>query len=331
MQTHARFAYLFRRYLDKTISSEELKEMRTYIGNPDYDEDLRLLIGEGWDRNWPPEEQDPERAESIFRAIVAQDRSLPRPHRLWYWAAAALISGAMATGIYLLWQRPAAEKKGLQATAPIVPKEPLHEYLSLPDGSKVLLNAGSTLEYANSFNASERGVYLSGEAFFSIRKETGRPFVVYTGKVKTVVLGTTFNIRAYSTDKDVTVTVTSGKVKVDHGLKTIGIITPNEQVTVSHIGDAVKKLQVDADQAMAWRQQDILFEDQPMPEVVKILEQRFDVHVILENPALAACHVTAAFVRQERLEDIIRIIARINNLEYRISGNSVLLSGQGCR
>lgn len=330
MQTHERFAYLFRRYLGKTLTPEEVEEMRTYICNPDYDEDLRVLIREGWEQNWPPEEQEPGRAEAIFRSIVKQGSGAPRVRQLWWWAAAAVTLGAVVIGVYLLSQRPAQVREMAQAVPAASPEKPVHEYLALPDGSKVLLNEGSTLEYRNGFSTKERVVHLSGEAFFTVRKDT-RPFVVYTGKVRTVVLGTSFNIRAYPSDKNVTVTVTTGKVKIVHGLKTVGIVSPNEQVKVSGIGNAVEKLQVNTERATAWKQQDLLFDDLPMKEVVHLLEQRFHVSFFFEDPALADCHITAAFVRQESLADIVKIIARVNNLECRISGDSVLLSGQGCR
>ncbi|WP_298737777.1 FecR domain-containing protein [uncultured Chitinophaga sp.] len=333
MQTHERFAYLFRRYLDKTLTPEEVAEMRTYIGQPEYDEELRDLIREGWDQDWPQEEQGPDRAETIFRNIIEQDRGASRLRRLWWWAAAAVTLGAMAGGIYLF--RPGmAVREVAQAVPQTMPKtapdKPEHQYIVLPDQSKVLLNEGSTLEYRNGFTENAREVHLSGEAFFTIRKDT-RPFVVNTGKVRTVVLGTSFNIRAYPADKDVTVTVTSGKVKVVHGLRTVGIVQPNEQVKISGIDNAVEKLKGNVEQAADWRKQDLLFDDLPMLEAGRMLEERFRVKFIYAHPALADCHITAAFVRQEPLEDIVKIIARVNNLEFHISGDSVLLSGQGCR
>jgi len=330
MQTHERFAYLFRRYLEKTLTPEEVAEMRTYIGQPEYDEELRDLIKEGWDQDWPHEEQKPDAAETIFRNIIEQDRDSPRLRRLWWWAAAAVTLGAITGGVYLLRQGPPVVKEVAQAKPSRVPEKAAHQYLVLPDQSKVLLNEGSTLQYQNGFSGNARVVHLSGEAFFTIRKDT-RPFMVYTGTVRTVVLGTSFNIRAYPADKDVTVTVSSGKVKVVHGVKTVGIVSPNEQVRISGIDNAVEKLQGNVERATDWRKQDLLFDDLPMQEAGRLLEQRFRVRFFYAHPALKDCHITAAFVRQEPLQDIVKIIARVNNLEFRISGDSVLLSGQGCR
>lgn len=329
MQTHERFAYLFRRYLEKTLSPEEVEELRAYIGNPDYDEDLRVLIKDGWDQDWPPAEQEPGQADTIFRNILAQDRNAPRLRHGWWWSAAAVTLGAMATGVYI-YQLPQSPAPHKEVVAQVAPEKPSHQYLVLPDQSKVLLNEGSTLKYENGFTEKERVVHLSGEAFFTVRKDT-RPFVVYTGKVRTVVLGTSFNIRAYPSDQDVTVTVTTGKVKVVHGLKTVGIVSPNEQVKISDINNAVEKLQVDVEQATDWKKKDLLFDDLPMQEAGRLLEQRFGVKFFFEHPALADCHITAAFVRQESLQDIVKVIARVNNLEFRMTGDSVLLSGQGCR
>jgi ferric-dicitrate binding protein FerR (iron transport regulator) len=90
----------------------------------------------------------------------------------------------------------------------------LHRQLiNLPDGSKVVLNANSKLEYPPGFSNNTREVYLDGEAYFDIAHDPGKPFIVHTGSISTRVLGTAFNINAYRSQQFVEVTVTRVKWK----------------------------------------------------------------------------------------------------------------------
>jgi ferric-dicitrate binding protein FerR (iron transport regulator) len=333
MQLPDRLVYLFERYMQKTYTPEELDELMDYIQDEQYTEAIRELIDRGWQLPLPPYEQTPQKANAIFNRIV-EPLAVPvkkrrAVKRLWPLAAAAamvLLFAGMATYRYLHRQPAGAAL----ATTRHTPPSADHQYITLPDGSKVLLNAGSQLHYPDSFGAV-REVHLTGEAYFDIRHNSAQPFIVYAGNTKTVVLGTAFNIQAFPGENKVVVTVTRGKVRVEHDRQLAGILTRNEQLSVDKTHDAVKKEIVNAQEAIAWKQDDMVWDDVPMKEVIGELQQRFNTTIAFSKPQLGNCRITAAFLHHEPLQQVIQVISRIYHMEYHIeSNNSILLTGAGC-
>ena len=103
--------------------------------------------------------------------------------------------------------------------------------LVLPDSSEVWLNAGSTITYPKTFTKENRVVTLDGEAYFSVRKDDAKPFIVETSQLSVKVLGTKFNVKAYANDANITTTLTSGKVEVSTQSRPPQTLKPNEQLT----------------------------------------------------------------------------------------------------
>lgn len=107
-----------------------------------------------------------------------------------------------------------------------------NKVIFLPDGSTVFLSPGSRLNYPSTFDGKKkREVFLQGQGFFDIKHNASRPFIVHSGQVATTVLGTAFNIKAQPHEKYITVTVKRGKVSVSDRYKTLGVITPQEQIS----------------------------------------------------------------------------------------------------
>lgn len=101
----------------------------------------------------------------------------------------------------------------------------------MPDSSEIWLNAGTAIKYPEKFSKAQRLVYLDGEAYFSVRKDAAKPFIVETSQLSVKVLGTQFNVKAYANDELVTTTLTSGKVEVTPPVQGSQILKPNEQLT----------------------------------------------------------------------------------------------------
>ena len=328
--TNDRLSYLFKQYLHKTYTPEEYDELMQLINRPENDQFVRSLIDEGWNIPLPEYEQDTAKANHIFNTIIEQRaQPQPQPRRLQplvkYMAAAVLII-AMGIGIYY-YTKPASTPV-VKQTQPPTPAR--HRYIKLPDGSTVLLNTGSELTYPNSFG-NTREVHLTGEAYFDIHHNASKPFIVYAGNTRTVVLGTAFDIKAFTGQQNVIVTVTRGKVRVEKDKETVGILTPNEQLTVFNDNSSFKKATVNTTEAIAWKQDDILFDDVPLQEAIQQLEERFGCTIILSNKALGNCRISASFLHNETLQEVIQVIARINRMEAIIGDNkTITLSGEGC-
>ena len=330
MQSNLRFHYLFRRYVDKSYTPAEKDEFMACLRQPEYDALLRELLRKASGGDTPIYEQAPGKADAIFSAITGRKQErLFTTTRLLRYAAVALIVVATGLGGYYFLRpgpKPVVAAKTHDAPAPA------HRYIILPDGSKVLLNNGSHLYYPAAFKGSSRDVYLEGEAWFDIHQDTRSPFIVHTGNVKTVVLGTAFDIKAPRGQENVVVTVTRGKVRVEKDNKTLAVLTRNEQITVNDKTAAPAKQLIKTEEVMSWKAQDVLFDDTPVSEVAAELEKRFSVHIELENPDLANCRVTASFLHHETPEEIVQVLSRINHMQYHIDNdNNIILSGEGCR
>ncbi len=338
---NARFRFLFQRYIEQKCTEEERSELFFLIEASDNDDTLRSLM----DTQWQSTSQAPlsrEKADAIFDKIVstaprlstsrAEKNELPgRSSPIWQMAAAiALLIVSGLSTFYFIHYDERRTNHALLESGRIEKTGSEHMFVKLPDGSTVLLNAGSTLDYSGSFDAT-REVTLTGEGYFDIVHDPLRPFIVHTGNLKTTVLGTAFNIKAYAADNDITVTVTRGKVKVSDEDQEIGIILPDEQITFNGKNKKSEKKSVDSHKAVAWAENDIFFNELTMGEAIRQLEDRFNVRISFEKDELKDCRFTATFIQNESIEQILEVICEFNNATYKkgVEGD-IIISGNGC-
>jgi len=209
-----------------------------------------------------------------------------------------------------------------ESKTPAATRIPQHEndntLIFLPDGSKVMLSAGSKLNYPPSFEGmAKREVVLEGQAFFDIKHDSEKPFVVHSGGLETVVLGTAFNIKALSTDNNVEVTVKRGKVKVLDNEKVLGIVTPNKRITYNRhkINSVLSDVQKD-DDYLEWQNNDLFIDNLTLSEAVQLIEERYRVKIKIDDPSIEALRFTTTFSKNETLEEAVNSICLFNNLEY---------------
>lgn len=219
--------------------------------------------------------------------------------------------------------------KKVAANVPVQYKE--NSVLFLPDGSTVTLSPGSRLNYPSSFDGMEkREVFLYGQAFFDIKHNVSRPFIVHTGKLETIVLGTAFNIKALPNETDITVTVKRGKVKVSDQDKTLGVITPNQQMTydLKKVSSTLKVL--DNDSYLDWKEQDLLLNNLTVAEAAKLLEERYKIKIIVSEQSLGSQHFTTTFKKNESLEQVLKSICVFNGAVYKYNKEktTVILSNK---
>jgi transmembrane sensor len=203
----------------------------------------------------------------------------------------------------------------------------------LSDGSHVLLHSGSVIRIANNFNkGNTREVTLSGEAYFDIKHNSLRPFIIHTGNITTTVLGTAFVIKAYPGQKNITVTVTRGRVKVTREGALLAILTPNKQLTASLEGKGGSNVtrQVIATKALEWARAGLSFDNMPFSQLAKHLEKRYEVHISFKNQGLSNCPITGSFTGTETLPDVLDILSQTRGTSYHITGKEVIIDGKGC-
>jgi transmembrane sensor len=215
-----------------------------------------------------------------------------------------------------------------QEKASVVLHQKENRVIFLPDGSTVILSPGSKLNYPSSFDGKKkREVFLDGQAFFDIKHNISRPFIVHTGKLETIVLGTAFNIKAIPGEKDITVTVQRGRVRVRELNKTLGIITPNQQITYDK-GKFSSVLSVVSNQSyLKWKTQDLFMDNFTLSEAAKLLEEQYKIDIVINDPSIKELRFTATFPKDEKLEEALKSICLFNGLGYSFdhSKNSVII------
>lgn len=246
--------------------------------------------------------------------------------------AAAIILLAMSIGLLLI--KPETE---IQKTVEVKKekfektKDTVRKWLKLPDGSSVQLNINSYLEYPESFKGkAHREVRLIGEAYFDIKHDAKHPFVIYTGKIKTTVLGTAFNINAYHVNEAVTVTVTRGKVKVEDEKRVLAVLTPDLQLAWDVKLPEPIKTKVKAETVVEWKKQDLIMDDISLEDAAQMIAQRYDVKIQFNNDKVKTCKFTAAFLNRNDINQVLSVVGDITGATLALKNNLVIIDGPGC-
>lgn len=209
--------------------------------------------------------------------------------------------------------------------------------LMLEDGSKVILGKESSIRYPVKFDAHLRQVYLEGEAFFEVKRDEKKPFIVYSGGLVTRVLGTSFNIRSLPSTGKIEVEVVSGSVSVYENTKGKSpesdavILTPNQRVVFEKSSRKLVPEFVDEPAAFKPPEEhrSFVFDREPLPGVLSKLSQAFEVEISVDSPALLPCVFTGD-LHGLPLHMQLNLICRSVNGNYEQKGNMYSITGEGC-
>jgi hypothetical protein len=204
--------------------------------------------------------------------------------------------------------------------------------VQLADGSTVVLQPNSEIFYDKAFDSQLREVRLSGEAFFNVRRDESRPFRVYSEEVVTQVLGTSFTIKAYQGDKEVTVAVRSGKVSVKKKDDSPIILVPNQQARYNRTENTVVR-EVVQDPKIILPQSDLFkmsFDEEPVATIFDVLEKNYGIDIVYDEDMLSKCSLTTA-MSDEGLFERIKVICKAINADYRVEDGVILIDSKGCQ
>jgi len=198
--------------------------------------------------------------------------------------------------------------------------------ITLPDGSKVILNAGTTITYPNAFVSKNREVEINGEAFFEIAHDAEHPFIVKANRINVEVLGTQFNVKAYEEDDGIEVSLSEGKVKVQsEDTKRKVLLSPGEQAYYDKNNHSLTARPVDIVHYTSWRNGIYYFRALPLKEIVKQLERIFNVNICITSSNIEDIILTGDFLRGENLDQILRVITADKRLKYRIEEYAIYI------
>ncbi len=196
--------------------------------------------------------------------------------------------------------------------------------LTLPDGSMVILNRGTVLNYRSDYGKTERKVSLSGEAFFEIRTDQDKAFTVDAGEAVIKALGTSFNVITNNQDSHVEVFVRTGKVLLEDNSGSNSIILDPGYIGTMDSGEAIKSVNIDPNY-MAWNTGILVYDGQTLDIVFRDLKRVYNMEIIAGDPSILKETWTSPINNQSQ-DTIIRLICYSFNLGYTKEGNVYHLS-----
>lgn len=247
----------------------------------------------------------------------------------------ALLGAAAMLALVLVWQW---TRHGDTASQPMALNAPMDSgmatiqtaegemiALTLADGTEVKLNGNSKVVYPHQFKGKERMVKLVGEAFFKVKHDSRRPFVVDAGGILTKDLGTSFNIRAYS-DKDCSVTLVEGKVAVmtKGGSRGMVVLQPGEQFSMSQ-NTPSKVSVVNAQETTAWADGVYYYHDQTLEYIVYDLASHYQLKVSILNERAKSLHLDFSANRNGSVEETVELLNNLGVAKVNLKGGCLVV------
>jgi ferric-dicitrate binding protein FerR (iron transport regulator) len=339
-----------------------------WVKHPDKDQNA---FWAKWLDDHPHKKAEVEEARRMILAVLSDNHNFPAAHEkevLWSrietgldgektgrrvpgimkWSLAAATSALCVVAAFLFFRQPSHEATISDASVEdggsvvMINNEVKPLTLILADGSSIILQSGSSLRYPKIFQPEKREVYLEGQAFFEIVKDSQRPFFVYANHLITQVLGTSFSIRAYDNEPDVTVEVMSGRVSVfprqndsdpgDNNPRKEGLVlTPNQQAVYKKEDAKLVKSLFENPSLLSPKEKQVNFEfaDARMKDVFDALEAAYGIEIIYDEDVMKNCLLNASLTH-ESLQVKLTLICKAVNATYEIMDTHIIIYGKGC-
>jgi len=191
--------------------------------------------------------------------------------------------------------------------------------IELPDGTKVMLNSGTTITYNGNFSNGERLVTLSGEAYFDVTKDQQHPFVVQTFSLNFKVHGTSFNIEAYPEEKIVNTTLVEGSLGVmNKSDKELLLLVPGENAHFDANTAEMTRSKVNTEIYTSWKEGLITFRNEKLKDIARKIERWYNVEVIIKNPKLGEEAYMGTIMKNKPIDQILEVLQLTSSLKFKI-------------
>lgn len=320
-----------RSYLKILIGSGSEKALKKIEDSPAF----RAILKEEWDRR-PAGNRIEAPSKEVMLERILERTGQPQPHpgvrrpgsRILKYAAIVLPFLLVAAGVLyftVIRQGTGINPQFVEVTTTVDQLE----YI-LPDGSNVVLNRDSRLTHPEVFNRRTREITLSGEAYFDVVKEKGRPFIVSTPEVQIEVLGTQFNVMSYQESEITETTLLGGRVRItrenpETGRRQSVVLTPGHQATFFKGEERFIMDKVKAEGAIAWQSGGLAFDNTVFRSVIVRVEQRYDIDIELSDEAIGDMRISLQ-IDDESLGEVLTIISKTLSVSYTIDNGRVVFS-----
>jgi transmembrane sensor len=261
--------------------------------------------------------------DQIIRQTSHTTKTVTFPSWLFRVAAVLALPIMLGIGWYLGATKISNETQLCEVTAP---KGQISKCV-LADGTEVWLNAGSTIKYDPSLRGDSREVMLDGEAYFKVSKSKGKSFVVSTKHAQIKVLGTIFNLKAYSGENKVETTLEEGIVEFSlNGSATKPVeLNPGEQLVYSVSEKTITLGKVETYLHTAWKDGKFVFKDADLKSIIAELERLYDVRIHVKNERLLELRFRGMFEYEENIFNALEALEQTTNMKYTMNGRDIWL------
>jgi len=206
----------------------------------------------------------------------------------------------------------------------IVPYKQKYQVI-LPDGSKIFLNAGSTLTFPSAFQGNERRVKLEGEAFFEIAHMPDKQFVVEAGQQQIRVYGTVFNVKAYENEPVHYTTLLEGKISLkNQNAQNELFLKPGSQAQYDPASHKTMLIDVNPAIAGSWKDGWLAFDNRPMDEILRQIGRWYNLEIALADQSLHKISVSGKILLYPDVKDVLRKFEKLDDIQFDILGNQIL-------
>ena len=239
-------------------------------------------------------------------------------------AAAASIALIIALGGFFYGiskQKTILADNSTVATTKIQTREGEQATITLPDLTRVIMNSGTTIKYSSDFNVNDRKIWLSGEAYFDVKKNSDKPLQVYLDKITVVATGTKFNVFSYNTENRIEATLEEGNIHVEiPGKETIHLTSGQQVVYLVNNNTATVK-NVTTESFTSWTEHKLRLNDTPFEEALRNIARRYNVTFEIQDPKLFELKYTATFI-DESIEEVMQMLKVVSPIRYTITNRT---------
>lgn len=310
---------LLNKYLSGEASESEVAEVFQWIeASP---ENRKEFIG--YKKVWAITAQGDESVEHswnlLFVPLFKRRKLMRFSFQLAKYAAILLLVFGAGIGMqYIGWGIKGGEMVYPQNTTITVPLGQMANVL-LPDGTKVMLNSGSTITYNGNFSRGKRFVSLCGEAYFDVAKDKAHPLVVMTPNLNFEVHGTTFNINAYPEDKFINTTLIEGSLGVnDKSNNEIVLLVPGENARFNLTTSKITLTKVKTEIYTSWKDGLITFRNEKLKDIAQIIERWYNVKIIIKNQKLGEQAYFGTILKNKPIDQILEALRLSSSFKYKI-------------
>lgn len=276
--------------------------------------------------NFPTDNEIHNKKNELYNTITCRinKHQKQKKLKLIVISAAASLFILFSSGYYFLFNDHTTKSN---LWAEVITQNGVRDSVLLADGSMVYLNGGSRLKYPLEFSGETRNIIFSGEGYFNIAKKEGYPFLITTETIMVKVLGTKFNLKAYSEDMSVETILEEGRVQLLSTESNILIeMFPDDHTTFNKQNCIFSTEKTDAKNASMWRNGKYSFRSTPFLELAQNLERGFGIEIIFKNPdTMKKRQFTGDFINGESIEEIFSVLKIASQIEYKKENDTYII------